>query len=927
MPRRAHQRALRASVVITTLMLAAGLSACGKTATSASLVAEAKQYQAKGDKKAALIQYKNAATKSPEDAEVRFELASLYNQMGDPVSAEKEIRKAISLGFDGARAAPQLASALLAQNQPQKAIDESAAYLAKADPALLATRGDAYLGLDQVDKAKESYRQALAAKPGHAEALTGMARVAMREKDIEAADRFAEQATSANPKDPQVWFFKGTLRQAQGKPAEALEAFSQTIALRPDHVSALLERASIEIAGSKFDAAKADIDAAKKTAPNSLQAIYTQAVLDFSQNNFAAANESLQKVMRLAPDHMPSNLLAGAVELNLGSLLQAEQHLNKYLGKYPNNTYARKLLAQAMLKSSQPAGAVAALAPALADGKSQDPQLLALAGESAMRNRDFGNASQYFEKAAGLAPNAAALHTSLGIAKLGEGDMAKGISELERATALDPKSTQAGIALVRAHLGMKQYDKAVLAMKALVAAHPEDAIVRNLEGGVYMSKADFVSARASFEKSSALQPTYLEPVLNLAQLDLQDKKPDAAKQRLVAFLEKDKKSVAAMSALAALALNQNKTGEATTWFEKANAENPDAVAPAVQLANHYLRTEQKQKALLLTRKLQTANPSNVDVLDLLGQAQVANDDKAGALDTYGKLAGAAPKSAAAQFRLASVHMLMKNQAAAADDLKKALVLQPGFMPALLGQSELALRQNKPDEALAIARQIQKMPAARSTGLLLEADILNQQKQPAQALAVYEKAFALGKTSKLLIIIHRLQSQQGKEKEADARLAQWNREHPADVLSAMYVAETYINRKQYKLAIPQLVGVLKQTPNNAVALNNLAWCYQQEKDPKALETAEQAYKLAGEAPAVLDTLGAILTEQGDTRRSLPLLQKAVGLAPASLDFRLHLAQALAKSGDKVNARKELQQIVAKGNETPHFAEAELLLKQL
>ena len=156
MPRRVTNRALSASVVLTTLMLAAGLSGCGKTETSASLMADAKQYQQKGDNKAALIQLKNAATKSPEDAEVRFQLASLYNQIGDPVSAEKEIRKAISLGIDSARTAPELAKALLMQGQPQKAIDESAADAAKAAPELLATRGDAYLGLQRAGQGQGS---------------------------------------------------------------------------------------------------------------------------------------------------------------------------------------------------------------------------------------------------------------------------------------------------------------------------------------------------------------------------------------------------------------------------------------------------------------------------------------------------------------------------------------------------------------------------------------------------------------------------------------------------------------------------------------------------------------------------------------------------------------------------------------------------
>ena len=119
---------------------------------------------------------------------------------------------------------------------------------------------------------------------------------------------------------------------------------------------------------------------------------------------------------------------------------------------------------------------------------------------------------------------------------------------------------------------------------------------------------------------------------------------------------------------------------------------------------------------------------------------------------------------------------------------------------------------------------------------------------------------------------------------------------------------------------QFEAILKKAPNDAAALNNLAWTYQQLKDPRALETAEAAYRLAGDNPAVMDTLGAILTERGDPKRAVTLLQKAVALAPPqSADLRLHLAEALAKSGDKAGARKELEQLAAKGENAPGAAQ--------
>jgi tetratricopeptide (TPR) repeat protein len=60
------------------------------------------------------------------------------------------------------------------------------------------------------------------------------------------------------------------------------------------------------------------------------------------------------------------------------------------------------------------------------------------------------------------------------------------------------------------------------------------------------------------------------------------------------------------------------------------------------------------------------------------------------------------------------------------------------------------------------------------------------------------------------------------------------------------AETTWRNKQYKPAIALLEGIVKQNPTILSALNNLAWAYQQEKDPRALATAEQALKSAATA---------------------------------------------------------------------------------
>ena len=923
-----NRKKLTVVMISGTILFMGGMTACGKTQTSETLVSEAKQYQKKGDTKAAIIQLKNALQKNPNDVEARYLLGTIYNEIADFLSAEKELRKALALGMNPAKVSPGLGKALLMQGKFQMALDELKQISGKKDSAELSSlRGNAYMALGKGKEAKESFEQALKIKPDFPDALIGLARHSITEKSFDAATRFSEQAVAKNPQNVDVLLFKGDLLRAQGKIDPALAAYDQALKIQPDNNTAHINKAFLEIGTGKFAAAKADIDAARKTSPNNLIITYTQALLDFRQGKHAAALESLQKVMSVAPEHMPSILLAGAVQLALGSLPQAEQHLKKYLENDSGNLYARKLMVSTLLKSRRTKDAIDVLSPALKDAQQDDVQLFALAGESYMQARDYTKATEYFTKASALAPKAAELHTALGLSKLALGENGRAVAEMETAATLDTKSPKASIMLVMTHLRLKEYDKALAAAKVLEKDQPDNPITHNLKGVAYMGKNNSAAARASFEKALSIQPTSFAAVMNLVQLDQRDKKPEVAKKRLEAILEKDKKNSQIMTALAEFALSQEQTKEATTWLEKSNKENPNALQPAMLLATHYLRIGEKQKALTLAQKLQGSNSSNPDVLNILGQAQFANDDKPAALETYNRLAAMKPDSAPAQFLLASVHMSMQNQSAALDALKKALTLQPDYLEALLALASLEANKGNHEQALAIARQIQKKNGKSPVGFELEGNLLMAQRKPDLAAKAYEQAFTISKSGPLIVKLHASLSRAGRGNEAGSRLIQWLKEHPTDKETRIYLAGTYFVEKKNKEAIEQYETILRQEPKYVPSLNNLAWLYQQEKNPRALEYAEKANQLAPDNPAIMDTLGWILVGQGNTSRGLPLLQKASSLAPKNAEIQYHLALGLIKSGDKTKARKELEQLLTTGNNFSKIDEARALLKKM
>jgi cellulose synthase operon protein C len=168
---------------------------------------------------------------------------------------------------------------------------------------------------------------------------------------------------------------------------------------------------------------------------------------------------------------------------------------------------------------------------------------------------------------------------------------------------------------------------------------------------------------------------------------------------------------------------------------------------------------------------------------------------------------------------------------------------------------------------------------------------------------------------------------GKAADATTFANTWVHDHPTDPTLPRLQAEQSQQRKDYVAARAGYERVLALNPDDIVATNNLAWLLTEEKDPKGLEYAERAHEVAPFNPDVLDTLGWSLARNGEPKRGVQLLRMASALSPAQATIRLHLAQALADSGDKPGARKELEALSRLDQESSIRSEAEKLMGTL
>jgi putative PEP-CTERM system TPR-repeat lipoprotein len=510
---------------------------------------------------------------------------------------------------------------------------------------------------------------------------------------------------------------------------------------------------------------------------------------------------------------------------------------------------------------------------------------------------------------------------------IGETDRA--FAALESAVELEqPGAYQADIVLIMSYMKQGNYDRALKAMSALEEKQPNNPLTYNLKAAIYVAKKDIATARKLFERALELQPTYVPAAMHLAQLDLQEKNPQLARRRLEAILEKDKSNVDALLGLAEMAPGIGATREEQIgWLERARKASPASLQPHLILARLYIQAGEAKKALEVAQQAQAARPNNPLVLETLGTTQMAAGQKEQALTTYEKLVSVQPNSPLALYRLAEAQAANNNAAEAARTLKRVIALKPNFFDAQVALTNMEVQAGRFEDAKKLARQVQKQSPKSPLGFVLEGDILMAEKKFSLAAKAYEAAYRVTRSGLLAVKLHGAYTRAGAPQEGEARLAQWLKESPNDEIARLYSAEVSMKNARFQEAIQQYEWLQQKRPDDVVVLNNLAWAYHQVKDRRALETAERAYKVKAENPATADTLGWILVEQGNTKRGLEVLQKAVTAAPNAPEIRYHLAQAWLKAGDKSKAREELERLLSSDDKFPQQAEAQALLKQL
>ena len=880
----------------------------------------------RGDRQAAVIELKNALQLAPDNAVVRYELGKLYLASQEYASAEKELTRARDGGHRADDLPTLLASALIGLRQPKRVLDEIPVPEG-AGPELaaprLALRARAQQMLGDVGAAEQSLAQADALRPDHPETLVTRAQIAVMAGRQDQALGLLDRAIAADGKRADLWMTKADLLRLSKQREQALAAYRKVFELDPGNVPGRIAVSLLYLETNDLDRAEAELAQVAKQAPDHPMARYLGAIIDFRRDRPNEAKAKLQQVLKRAPDLLPAHLLAGAVEFSLGNRESAIAHLGRVLERVPDHAYARKLMAAAMVGSGQLDEAQRLIAGLRGEN---DLLTASLQGDIALRRGDYAAARQHLEQASALAPDNPALLVELARSRMGSGDTAGAIEALNRAAELDTTTGRPDAILVQTHLRAGRHTDAMAAAERLIRERPQDPLGHHLVGLVRLATRDIASARASFAEALKRDATYLPAATELARLDLKAKDPKAARGRFEAVLAKDPKNSRAMIALAGMAANQKDEKAYVDLLTRAKQANPKDPAPYELLALYWLERQDPAKAQVEAKAGLDAS-GHVRLYDAMGTAQLMQNDRNGALVSFQQWTKAGPADPRAHYKLALVQRMLGDTQAALQSLDRALAITPNAADVQSAKAVALAAAGRPEEGLRLARSMQQKEPKSPLGFVTEADIQAHGKDFAAAGEAYARAARMAGNGLLASTAYRTLVQAGQQRQADAFLRQWLVERPNDAIARHALADGLVKTGNLREAQPHYEQLLKSNARDLVAANNLAWIYGELKDPRALPQAEAAYALAPDHPATLDTLGWILTKEGELKRGLTLLEKAHKLAPNSPQILWHYAAAQAKSGDRKNALAKLEGLVDSKVDFPERQQAEQLLVKL
>lgn len=872
---------------------------------SAGYLEDAKQEISNNDPRTAIIHLRNALKDDPDNAQARRLLGELLLDQGKVIAARDHLNRAFAIAPD-ADTATLLGEALLAEGEAEAALG-----LTKREKVnfrddvgrLPLLEAKALLSLQRTTDAASALAPFLQKNPLDVDALVVSSRIQIASGDLAGATASIARALDVDPSAPPVLWAKVDVDAAAGRFDLAHADVDRLAEQEPGNPQIEVARSSIFISAGRLSEARKRLETVLAEQPNMPSASLLLATIMAAEGDYAGTRRQLERLDERVRVTKPYLLLSGLANAVEHRYAVAKSLLASYLEQAPGDESARRLLANVQLNAGLDSSAITTLTPLVAKQTVSIPDLQLLASAQTRAGR-LDDAALTLSRLIDEGPPPVA-------------EQAEALRAMLQNQELGHHRHDAVRALDYIHYGDSK--KALEVLESLTVERPGDVTLLNLLGITRFRAGDEAGARETFTAILEIDPGDEEALRALDKLDFRAGELDALEQRLRARLREGEDGDFEPAALDLAAVLASRDGDQAAYDFLAGAaqQQPNSIA---------LRDAAVMRAAALGRPV--AEEPWLPQLMALGEAGDQGayrrlGDLAGrfglpalAAQAYAGLVAVIPDDPELRVALARALYVLGDPEEVRTQAEAALAIDPVHETANRILVELDLEIGEHDRVLRHIEALESRAPAFSQELLALLHIRTG--RTAEAFDILEKALSAFGDSGLAhaLFIHRLQAGQGDK--AIEGLRAWLVREPGDVAAMDLLGDVYTEAGELGLALRYYEQAAAVGGDSPFLLNDLGWVRHALGLPGAAEAAKRAYAMAP-LPEIADTLGWILTREGDLDSGLPLLREAFGARPDNPTIRYHLAFALAEAEKPVEAQATLASLVQ--DDPPPFAERE------
>jgi len=755
------------------------------------------------------------------------------------------------------------------------------------------------------------------------------------QEDYTTARIEALNAAQLEPRNVAVRFLLADIEEKEGNFGQAVGHLLVAIDADPEDVRARVKLGTYFVLGRAADQAQEHIDAALALAPDDPEVRLLNARLLYLRDQRNEALAEVEAALETDPQFIDAIIFQSGINMSIGKMELALEDIDKSIEEAEGAEDAQKLrqFRVLLLRYANRLDEAAIELIALREDFPENRDYAVGLAQIYVAQSKIDEAEAILRQIIDDEPDNPELRIAFARFVADQRGIEASIKTLQSFIDEQPDSAILNFALARLYEATERSDEAYqlyLEVESLAAGSEASFSSQNRRAVIKISQNELDEARTIVNRILSQDVENADALMVRAAFFFTDQEYDSAIADLRTVLRSDPTSERALFLLARCHVRAGNTELARGVYRQVLEINPANSAASNELADLLARRGDIKLAEEVLREQLEAAPQDrqssanlIQALLLQGEVEAAEIEARNLLeleDTTGL----------AEFQLGRVLQARQSGEEAIAAYRRALEKSPTATEPLQGLVQVLVTGGRSDEAIEVLNaQIEKYPS-QTSAKLLRASVYASQNDRETAVNLLEEVIAETpdevRTYALLGSLY--------PDDPAARIVAYERGYkaiPDNVAMGLVLGTQYEMSGRYEDAISLYEGLVEANPDNEVAINNLAaLLLDRRTDAESLTTAlEMAKRFENsDSAALADTLGWAYYRNGDYRKAIPFLDKAVSAADEVPLLHYHLGMAYFRSQNPIRAREELEQAIdlAQGD-FPGIEEARNTLNEL